>query len=147
MLVAATPAPAVLPGADEELWRQRVGALGVIPQLLRQFGVDPLPVLAAAGLEPSALDLADNTIPYAAFRRVMGEGARRSRCDHFGLLVGQAWHLSNLGLLGQLMQHAATVGDALHSGIVYHHLNSQGGVVFLQQRDAVDAPGDDPAKT
>ena len=136
MLVAATPATAIVSGAEEELWRQRVGALGVIPPLLRQFGVDPLPVLAAAGLEASAFDLADNTIPYAAFRRVMGECARRSRCEHFGLLVGQAWHLSNLGLLGELMKNAATVGASLQAGIVYHHLNSQGAVVFLHQREA-----------
>ena len=136
MLVAVTPASAIDSSAEEELWRQRVGALGVIPPLLRQFGVDPLPVLASAGLEVSAFDLADNTIPYAAFRRVMGECARRSRCEHFGLLVGQAWHLSTLGLLGQLMKNAASVGAALQTGIVYHHLNSQGAVVFLHQREA-----------
>lgn len=135
---AGQPLPsAFFLGAEEELWRQRVGALGVIPPLLRQFGVDPAPVLAAAGLEASALDLADNTIPYAAFGRIMGEGARRSRCEHFGLLVGQAWHLSSLGLVGQLMRHAPTVGEALRSAIVHHHLNSQGGVVFLREHEAM----------
>ncbi len=135
---AGQPLPsAFFLGAEEELWRQRVGALGVIPPLLRQFGVDPAPVLAAAGLEASALDLADNTIPYAAFGRIMGEGARRSRCEHFGLLVGQAWNLSNLGLLGQLMRHAPTVGEALRSAAVHHHLNSQGGVVFVREREAM----------
>jgi AraC-like DNA-binding protein len=137
MPAAESHSPVVVLGAEEELWRQRVGALDVIPQLLHQFGVDPAPVLADAGLEASALDLADNTIPYAAFGLIMGEGARRSRCEHFGLLVGQAWHLSSLGLLGQLIRHSATVGDALRSAIVHHHLNTQGGVVFLNERDAM----------
>lgn len=127
---------AELLGCDEELWRQRVGALGVVPPLLRQLGVDPAPVLAAAGLDASALDMADNTIPYAAFGRLMDEGARRGACPHFGLLVGQAWHLSNLGVLGELIRHSATVGEGLRTALVYHHLNSQGGVLFLRERGA-----------
>ena len=57
--------------------------------------------------------------------------------DHFGLLLGEAWGLQDLGLLGQLVRHAATVGDALRYGCVYHHLNSQGGVVFLRRHGAV----------
>lgn len=124
-------------GCEEELWRQRVGALGVLPALLRQLAVDPAPVLTAAGLDASALDVADNTIPYAAFAKLLDEGARRSGCAHFGLLGGQAWHLSSLGMLGELMRHSATVGDGLRTGAVYHHLNSQGGVVFLRQDGAV----------
>ena len=123
--------------AEEELWRQRIGALGAVPQLLRQFGVDPPSMLAAAGLDESAFDLAENTIPYAAFGRLLHEGARHTGRDHFGLLVGQAWQLQSLGLLGQLARHAPTVRDALRLGAVYHHLNSQGGVVFVREGGAV----------
>ncbi len=124
-------------GAEEELWRQRVGALGVVPALLRQFGTDPAAVLAAAGLDGSALDLPDNTIPYAAFGRLVDECMRRTDCAHFGLLVGQAWHLSSLGMLGELVRHSATVGEGLRLALVYHHLNSQGGVLFLRESGAV----------
>ena len=130
-------AAAELLGAEDELWRQRVGALGAVPALLRQLGADPAPVLAAAGLDAAALDVAANTIPYAAFAKLLDEGARRSGCAHFGLLGGQAWHLSSLGMLGELMRHSPAVGDALRTGAVYHHLNSQGGVVFLRQDGAV----------
>ena len=124
-------------GDEEELWRQRVGGLQVAPRLLRELGVDPRPVLAAAGLNESALDLAENSIPYAAFGRFMHGGATHTGLDHFGLLLGEAWGLQALGLLGQLVRHAAKVGDALRYGCVYHHLNSQGGVVFLRRQDAV----------
>ena len=41
-----------------------------------------------------------------------------------------------MGLVGQLIAHSSTVGEALRLGVVYHHLNSQGGVVFLQDRGA-----------
>ena len=90
-----------------------------------------------AGLDESAFDLAENTIPYAAFGRLLHEGARHTGCDHFGLLVGQAWQLQSLGLLGELARHAPTVRDALRLGAVYHHLNSQGGAVFMRERGAV----------
>ena len=137
MSIDGTSAAVDLLGAEEEQWRQRVGALGVVPALLRQLETDPAPVLAAAGVDASALESADNTIPYTAFGRLLDEGARRSGCAYFGLLVGQAWHLSTLGLLGQLMRHSPTVGEALRTSVVHHHLNSQGGVVFLRERDAV----------
>lgn len=36
-----------------------------------------------------------------------------------------------MGLLGQLMRHSPTLGDALRTLAVYHRLNSEGGAVFL----------------
>lgn len=123
--------------AEEELWRQRVGAFTAVPALLRQLGTDPAAVLEAAGLDESAFDFAENTLPYAKFGRFMDEGARRSGCEHFGLLVGQAWHLSTMGLIGELIRHSPTVGAALQEGTVFHHLNSQGGVVFVRERGTI----------
>lgn len=129
--------PATILGTEEELWRQRVGALTVAPALLRQLGTDPDALFAALGLDPSVFDYAENSIPYAAFGRLMEEGVRRTRCEHLGLLFGQAWHLSTMGLVGELVRHSPTVGDGLRLGTVYHHLNSQGGVVFLHERGAI----------
>jgi AraC-like DNA-binding protein len=123
--------------SEEELWRQRIGGLQAAPRLLRELGVDPRPVLAAAGLNESAFDLAENSIPYAALGRFVHGGAQHTGLDHFGLLLGEAWALQNLGLLGQLVRHAPTVGDALRYGCVYHHLNSQGGVVFVRKHGAI----------
>lgn len=123
--------------AEEELWRQRVGAMRAAPRLMRELGVDPRPVLAAAGLNESAFDLDENTIAYAALGRLVHSGAQHTGVEHFGLLVGQAWELRSLGLLGQLVRHAATVRDALRYAVVYHHLNSQGGVVFVREHGAV----------
>lgn len=128
--------PAAPLATDEELWRQRVGALRVAPQLMRELGADPAVALAAAGLPASAFDLADNTIAYAALGRFIHGAAQHTGCEHFGLLVGQAWRLQDLGLLGQLMRHSATVRDALHCLSVYHHLNSQGGVVYVRNHGA-----------
>ena len=129
--------PVAVFGTEEELWRQRVGALTVVPALLRQLGTDSAEVLAAAGLDGSALEDPDNTISYATFGRLLDEGAQRSGCEYFGLLVGQAWHLSTMGLVGRLIAHSSTVGEGLRLGVVYHHLNSHGGVVYLRERGAI----------
>ncbi len=118
--------------AEEQLWRQRVGALQAAPDLIRRLGADPQQVLAAAGLHESAFDLPDNTVPYAACGRFYHLAAQTTGCEHFGLLVGQTWQLQSLGLLGELMRNAPTVGEALRKISVYHHLNSQGGVVMLR---------------
>jgi AraC-like DNA-binding protein len=128
-------------GTQEELWRQRVGALRVAPQLMRDMGVDPTAALAAAGLHESAFDLPENTIPYAAFGRFLHGAAQHTGCEHFGLLVGQVWGLQYLGLLGHLLRHAATLRDALRITSVHHHLNSQGGVFFVRDHGAVTESG------
>lgn len=127
--------------AEEELWRQRVGALQAAPRLMREMGVDPTAALAAAGLHESAFDQADNTIPYAAFGRFVHAAAQATACEHFGLLLGKAWELRHLGLPGQLVRHAPTVRDAVQSVCVHHHLNSQGGLVYLREHGAVAEVG------
>lgn len=123
--------------AEEELWRQRIGALTVAPKLIRDLGADPQLALAAAGLPESAFDLPDNTIPYAAFGRFMYVAAQITGCEHFGLRLGQVWELRSLGLLGELMRNAPTVRDALRLGFVYHHLNNQGGLMVLREYGSV----------
>ena len=112
MSVGETSVPATVFGAEEELWRQRVGALTVVPALLRQLGTDPAQVLAAVGLDASALEFAENTIPYATFGRLQDECARRTGCEYFGLLTGQAWHLSTMGLVGELVRREGVSGLA-----------------------------------
>ena len=126
-----------LSDAEEQLWRQRVGALQAAPDLIRRLGADPQQVLAAAGLPESAFELPDNTVPYAACGRFYLLAAQSTGCEHFGLLVGQTWQLQSLGLLGELMRNAPTVGEALRKICVYHHLNSQGGVVMLRADGAM----------
>lgn len=138
----AVPRPgAAMEATPEDLWRQRVGALRVAPRLMRDMGVDPTAALAAAGLNESAFDLPDNTIPYAAFGRFLHGAAQHTGCEHFGLLVGQVWGLEYLGLLGRLLRHAATLRDALRIASVHHHLNSQGGAFFVRDHGAVTESG------
>jgi len=118
---------------------QRVGAFTALPQLIRELGADPVTTMAAAGLAPDSLDHAGGSIPYAAMGRLLSEGAKRTHCEHFGLLAGRLWHLDDLGLVGELMRHSSSVYQALRTLTVYQHLNSAGGLPFLLRHgDTVD---------
>jgi AraC-like DNA-binding protein len=123
------------PAATQEPATRLLGALTDIPDLVRQLGADPAIVLADAGIDPGALDDPNGRIPYAHFARLLAAAAARTGCPHFGLLAGGAWHLSHLGMTGELIRHAPTVGEGLEEFVVFHHLNSGGGVAFLVKRE------------
>lgn len=114
-----------------------IGAFTAAPALIRQLGVDPAPIISAAGLAPEVFDDPSNRIPYEGVLHVMNEAAQRTRCAHFGLLIGRLWRTADLGLLGELVRHAPTVGAALQEFVVNHHLNSEGVLAFLVERDSV----------
>ena len=134
----STGAWAATPGLDR-VSSQRVGGLVALPQLIRQLGGVPESVLLDAGLDHSALDHPDGRIPYSALARLLDRSARSTGCDHIGLLAGRLIHLSDLGLVGELVRNSPTVGQGLEALTVYQHLNSEGGLAFLLKRgDYVD---------
>jgi AraC-like DNA-binding protein len=118
-------------------WTQRVGVYAGLPPLIRQLGADPVPLMRAAGLASDALDRPDGRVPYARIGRLLHLAAERTGCGHIGLLVGRMCHLADLGLVGEVVRHSPTVGDALRTLTVYQHLNSGGGLAFLIERPAV----------
>ena len=93
-------------------WSQRVGGFTTVPALIRQLGTDPVPILTDVGLVPDSLDRPDHRIPYAAMGALFQEAARRTGCAHFGLLCGRAWHLSDMGVVGEIVRNSPTVGSA-----------------------------------
>ena len=66
--------------------------LGVSKEIvptLRELGVDPDPVIRAAGLDPRLFDDSTSVIPFAALGRLYTLCVARTGCPHFGLLVGR----------------------------------------------------------
>jgi len=118
-----------------------VGPLVVIPGLLRDLGADPAEVLASAGLDIAMLGDQENRILYAAVGRLLREGVARTACSHFALLCGQRMSISHLGLPGELMRCSPTLGAALRTFVVYHHLNSGGMATFLREEEGMAALG------
>ena len=116
---------------------QRVGGMVVIPDLLREMGVDPTTVLSRAGLNNGALDDAENRIPYVSMGRLFHECAGATECSTFGMLVGQRIGLSHLGIQGALMRHSATLRAGLQEFFAYQHLDNQGQAMFLSEDEDV----------
>ena len=112
-----------------------LGVAKEIAPTLRGFGLDPDPVIREAGLDPLLFDDGTNVIPHAALGRLLTLCVARTDCPHFGLLVGQRATILSLGLVGRLMQHSHTVGDALRA--LVSNLSTQDRVVVpsLTSRD------------
>ena len=112
-----------------------MGFLAVVPSLLRRFDVDATEMVAAAGLQLTALDDPEGTIPYAAMGSLMAAIEARTGCAHFGLLVGAHIKPASLGRVGALMQNAPTLGEALKDFAAHQHRNAHGGVAYLLPSD------------
>ncbi|MGZ8273649.1 MAG: AraC family transcriptional regulator [Burkholderiaceae bacterium] len=120
-------------------WTQRVAGFAALPQLIQQLGGDAEAVFAGAGLERSTFSRPDNRVSFAALASVLDRAATNTGCAHIGLLAGRMFHLSNMGVVGELVRNSPTVGAALEALTVHHHLNSEGGLAFLLNRgDYVD---------
>jgi len=98
----------------------RVATTMAVPALLREHGVDPVPLLAEFGLELADYEDPENRIRYSTVTRLLDRCTEVTRCPHFGLLVGQRAGTSALGAVGFLMQSSPTVRTALE--ILVHHL-------------------------
>jgi AraC-like DNA-binding protein len=131
-------APSAVPTTTASAaWQQLAGPFAVVPALIHQLGADPQSTLAAAGLSEDAFAGPNARAPFASIACLLSEAAARTSCAHFGLLVGRACHLSDLGTPGELLRHAPTVGRGLTEFVVHHRLNSEGAVVFLMERAGV----------
>lgn len=98
--------------------RGGVGGLRGVPgatcAVLSDHGGDPARLLREAGLDPATVRDDGPPIPSALLGRLLQLGARRIRCGHLGLLVGQRIGLAELGPSRGLVRNADTVGEALH---------------------------------
>lgn len=109
----------------------RIGSAMAIPAVLTSLGVDPLQVLAEAGLDGALFDDPENRISFASRSRLIQLCVTRTGCPHFGLLVGEQGGLHSLGLLGLLMKYSPDVASALRSLVRHLHLHAVGGVATL----------------
>jgi len=116
---------------DPERASARIGATMAIPEVLRDFGVDPDVVLDEIGADPSLFDDPENRISYAARGRLFSRCVARTGCLHFGLLIGQRTDLQGFGLIGLLARCCPDVGTALRSFVRFFHLHVRGAVVTL----------------
>jgi AraC-like DNA-binding protein len=108
-----------------------LGIAKEIAPTLRDLGIAPDPVIREAGLDPALFDDGANVIPFAALGRLLTLSVARTHCPHFGLLVGARASILSLGLVGRLMLHSQTVGEALQGLVANLSIQNRGAVPAL----------------
>src|SRR5918993_1273503 len=111
-----------------------LGVAKEIEPTLRDFGLDPDPVIREVGLDPGLFDNGANVIPHAALGRLLTLCVARTNCPLFGLLVGGRATILSFGLVGRLMQHSDTLGDALRTLVSNLSIRNRGAVPSLTIR-------------
>jgi AraC-like DNA-binding protein len=113
----------------------RIAPTMAVPSLLREHGVDPVPLLAEFGLTTALFDEPENVIPYEKRSRLLSRCAEATRCPHFGLLAGQRAGLSSFGLVGFLMQSAPNVRAALEAAAEHFRLHNPNATIEFLEDD------------
>lgn len=110
-----------------------------LPALLREKGVDPVPLLAEFGLTPAQFEEPDYTLSFATRSRLLARCAEATRCPHFGLLLGQRGGVASFGMIGYLMQSAPDVRTALQLAVRYFPLHNPNSTATLVERGRIAA--------
>ncbi len=119
---------------DTSIAMQRAASLAQLPALLDGFGVSLAAVLDGTGVSPDALR-PDSFIPYSAFLAILDNACRLTGRDDVGIALGKRQTLAALGPLGDVMRHAATLGEAVAQFADLQSGNSTGGAVYLIRAD------------
>ena len=70
-------------------------------------------------------------MPYSEIVALLAKAAEVAECPHFGLLLGEEHDHRSLGLLGELMANAATVGEALQDFVTWQMDLSRAAASYL----------------
>jgi len=90
---------------------------------------------STAGLRREDLDDPERSAPFGDLDRMLGLCIRRTKCDHFGLLLGQDVNLQSFGVAGRLARNAPSVGAALQDLAGYFVLHDSGGSISVSIHD------------
>lgn len=113
----------------------RASALAGYGELIRQEGLDPLPLLQAARLPESILQQPDGLIPYSRLLHLLDLSAVKTGDRFFGLRLGLYQGISVFGPLLYLIRNTPTVGDALQELRQYFYLHMGAASVEIKRFD------------
>lgn len=100
--------------------------------VLREHGIDPAPLLKAAGMPADVFDDPTRGVSVVHIGRLLEGCVAATGKTHFGLLAGLRFELPMLGVVGYLMRNEATVGAALHTLVLNLRLHDRGAVAGLE---------------
>lgn len=111
---------------------QRAAPLMQLAPLLAAAGVSLEDALDGTGLSVDDIG-PDRFIPFAAFLEILERSATLSGNADIGLQLGRRLGLGVLGPVGDVMRHAATLGEALADFAAFQILNCTGAAVYLHR--------------
>jgi AraC-like DNA-binding protein len=109
-----------------------VGPLADIPNLLREMSVEPEAFLAAAGFSRTEL-APGGAVAFGKVSRLLEFCANESGNPHFGMLLGSRQDHRSLGILGELMECAPSIGEAVGDYVSFQAINSTGASSYVNQ--------------
>ena len=116
----------------------RAAILRGFDKLVSELGGDPAEVVAGAGLRLEQFHDPETQLPVQPMLQVLTLSAAATGCDHFGLELGKQRDLTRyLGILGEIGESAATVGDALTELFNLMSIHTEATVWQLRREGAV----------
>ncbi len=115
----------------------RVGAVALLPAVLRDLGIEPQAVFDAAGVDMVRFADLESLVPVADIARVAQLCVQASGRPDLGLLIAARAGAGAFGLLGRLMAKADTLRTALHDIGRYGHLNHRDVVATLTVSEGI----------
>ncbi|UNK49700.1 AraC family transcriptional regulator [Lysobacter sp. S4-A87] len=103
-------------------------------EVAQQLGLNPQPLLRAAGLSRTMLSDPERRIPAAAAVKLLEDSARQTGCDTFGLRMAESRQLSDFGVVSLLLIHQPTLRDALMTTMKYRHLLNELLAIHVEER-------------
>ena len=117
--------------SEDQALLQRVGLLSELPALVADHGVDPDLLASKAGVCPVALRDPDSLIPFPRFTALFEEARSLTHCPHIGLLLGRRGSHGLLGLMGEYMANAPTVGVAMSDVASHQQRYARGAMPYV----------------
>lgn len=119
----------------DQLGVQRCGIFSELPDFLQSFGVEPEPLLSKYGFQRCDFEDPDRPLPFANLVRLLDECARAAGTGAFGFLLGRRARIEHLGLIGDMVRNAPTLGQAVRNHVENHHRYVRGGAPYVVEQD------------
>ena len=108
---------------------QRAAGLSGIPALLAELGVDPSRAFEGLSFAPGELT-PDAMLPFGEAMQLLANCERLTGLEHFGVMLGTRHDHLSLGFIGEVMDVAPTLGEAIRDYVRVQIGLSRGAAVY-----------------
>ncbi|MEB3023822.1 AraC family transcriptional regulator [[Mycobacterium] crassicus] len=115
----------------------RYASLHGYVDLCHSFGIDPVPLIREAGLDPASLNLQDRWLPASAIAVLLERSAAVSGRQDFGLRLAEMRRFSNLGPLSLAIREEPDVRSALQMLVRYQHTYNEAVLTRLFETEGL----------